>query len=407
MPTLILKPGRDRSIRRFHPWIFSGAVARVEGDPASGETVEVLSDEGDWLARAAYSPTARIAARVWTWEEGVSVDAAFIEHRLRGSIAAREALALDPELNAYREVHAESDGLPGLIVDRYAGVRVVQFLSAGSEAWRDVIVEALVKMPNPFSVRKTGLGFAEGLYERSDLDSRRLEGLPDRSEVLTGTVPELVEIREPGMAFAVDVRRGHKTGFYLDQRDSRHAIRRLGEPGRVLNAFCYTGSFTVASLQAGATEVISIDSSAEALRLAAENVERNGLPADRCIWKEGNVFHELRALRDRGGSFDTILLDPPRFAATASQVSKAARGYKDINLLAFKLLRPGGTLVTFSCSGGVSPELFQQIVAGSALDAGVQAQIVGWLGQPADHPVGIHFPEARYLKGLIVRRARE
>jgi 23S rRNA (cytosine1962-C5)-methyltransferase len=407
---IILKPGRDRSVRRFHPWIFSGAIASAEGDPAAGETVDVVSSDGEWLARAAYSPTARIAARIWTWDEGTQIDQAFFEDCLRDAIAARSALAKDPELNAYREVHAESDGLPGLIVDRYAGVRVVQFLSAGAEAWRHAILEILAS-PNPFRGSETGLGWpgppSAGIYERSDLDARRLEGLPERSGVLAGTVPDLVEIREPGMTFAVDVGRGQKTGFYLDQRDSRQVVRRLPGPGRVLNAFCYTGGFTVPALQAGAVEVLSIDSSGEALKLGAGNVERNHLPGDRCTWKEGNVFHELRALRDRGESFDTILLDPPRFAATTSQVSKATRGYKDINLLAFKLLSPGGTLMTFSCSSGVSPELFQQIVAGSALDAGVQAQIVGFLGQPADHPVGIHFPEGRYLKGLIVRRALE
>ncbi|HET7009320.1 MAG TPA: class I SAM-dependent rRNA methyltransferase [Anaerolineales bacterium] len=389
---LILKPGRERSVQRFHPWIFSGSVGEARGEPASGDTVDVLSHTGEWLARAAYSPQARIAARIWTWNRDEPVDRDFLAKRLERALEARAALARDPEVTAYREVHAESDGLPGLVVDRYGEVRVVQFLSAGVEAWRETIIDLVENM-----------GPCSGIFERSDVDTRQREGLPPRSGLLYGQVPELVEIREGDMRFAVDVGRGQKTGFYLDQRDSRQVIRRLHNAGRVLNAFCYTGSFTVAALRAGAQEALSIDSSAEALELARENVRRNGLDESRALWKEGNVFQELRTLRDKAETFDTAFLDPPRFAAAVSQVSKAARAYKDVNLLAFKLLRPGGRLVTFSCSSGVSPDLFQQIVAAAALDAGVQAQIVGWLGQPADHPVGIHFPEGRYLKGLIVR----
>jgi len=390
---LLLKPGRERSVLRFHPWVFSGAIGDVRGSPGSGDTVDVLSERGEWLARAAYSPTARIAARIWTWQEGQVVERDFLAARLEAALSARAPLARDPHFNAYREVNAESDSLPGIVVDRYGDIRVVQLLSAGAEAWRDVVFDLLVKS-----------GDCSGLYERSDLEARQFESLPPRAGLVFGAVPDRVEIREGDLLFGVDVRRGQKTGFYLDQRESRQVIRGMSAPGRVLNAFCYTGSFTVSALKAGAESVLSIDSSGEALALAQDNVLRNGLEPGRCSWKEGNVFHELRALRDRAEVFDLILLDPPRFAATASQVSKAARGYKDINLLAFKLLRPGGTLVTFSCSSGVSPELFQQIVAGSALDAGVLAQIVGWLGQPADHPVGIHFPEGRYLKGLVVRR---
>jgi 23S rRNA (cytosine1962-C5)-methyltransferase len=390
---LLLKPGRERSVLRFHPWIFSGAIRDVRGSPASGETVDVLSEQGEWLARAAYSPEARIAARIWTWQEDQEVDRALLAARLEAARAGRGFLASDPHLNAYREVNAESDSLPGIVIDRYGDIRVVQLLSAGAEAWKDVLFDLLRES-----------GETSGIYERSDHEARQFEALPPRAGLVFGDVPDRVEIREGELVFEVDVRRGQKTGFYLDQRESRRLIRGMTAPGKVLNAFCYTGSFTVAVLKAGAESVLSIDSSGEALALAQDNIRRNGLDPGRCLWKEGNVFHELRALRDRGEVFDQILLDPPRFAATASQVSKAARGYKDINLLAFKLLRPGGTLVTFSCSSGVSPELFQQIVAGSALDAGVQAQIVGWLGQPADHPVGIHFPEGRYLKGLIVKR---
>jgi 23S rRNA (cytosine1962-C5)-methyltransferase len=390
---LVLRAGRERSVLRRHPWVFSGSVAEVRGSPGAGETVDLVSAAGEWLARAAFSPTARIAARIWTWDPEELVDAEFFRQRMERSIEARASLARETSSTAYREVYAESDYLPGFVVDRYGDVRVVQFLTQGAERWRDVLLDLLL-----------GLVPSQGVYERSDSDARTLEGLPSRDGVLAGTVPEQVEIIENGLSFLVDVRRGQKTGFYLDQRESRSAIRRLASHRRVLNAFCYTGSFTVAALMGGATEVLSIDSSGEALALGRENVVRNRLPEERAVWTEGNVFQELRGARDRAETFDMILLDPPRFAATASHVPRAARAYKDINLLGLKLLNPGGLLVTFSCSGGVSPELFEKIVAGAALDAEVEAQIIEWLGQPADHPVRMQFPEGRYLKGLVVRR---
>ncbi len=270
----------------------------------------------------------------------------------------------------------------------------IQFLTQGVEKWRTSILELL-----------ESLRPAQGMYERSDSEARTMEGLEPRVGVLAGAVPERVEIFEDGMAFWVDVRHGQKTGFYLDQRESRALIRRIAPPGRMLDAFCYTGSFTVAALLGKAGEALSIDSSAQALALGRLNAVRNGVLDERTQWKEGNVFEELRSLRDRNESFDLIVLDPPRLAPAASHVPRAARAYKDINLLGLKLLQPGGLLVTFSCSGGLSAELFQKIVAGAALDAGVEAQIIGWLGQPSDHPVRLQFPEGRYLKGLVVRRA--
>jgi 23S rRNA (cytosine1962-C5)-methyltransferase len=291
-------------------------------------------------------------------------------------------------------VHAESDGLPGLIVDRYADFRVVQVLSAGVERWRDALVDAL-----------TAHGEVQGVYERSDVSVRELEGLEQRTGLMWGAEPPpRVRIEECGVSFWVDVRGGQKTGFYLDQRENRSRLTQ-GMAGKdVLNAFAYTGGFTVAALKGGAASVLSLDSSAEALELARENVALNGLPTDRCAWTVGDAFAELRKLRDRAATFDVVVLDPPRFAATAAQAERAARGYKDINLLAFKLLRPGGTLYSFSCSRGVSADLFEKIVAGAATDAGVDAVIEGWLGQPADHPVSLSFPEGRYLKGLVCRR---
>jgi 23S rRNA (cytosine1962-C5)-methyltransferase len=389
-----LKPRRERSVLKRHPWIFSGAVADVQGEPAAGATVEVTDSTGAWLARGAYSPVSQIRVRLWTWNEDESIDGAFIAARLERAVARRRELDPDGRTSAYREVHAESDGLPGLVVDRYAGFRVVQLLSTGAEHWRDVLVETLAAR-----------GEVEGIYERSDVSVRGLEGLAQRKGLLWGSEPQpRIRIEERGVHFWVDVCGGQKTGFYLDQRENRSRLRQGMGGKNVLNAFSYTGGFTVAALLGGAASVLSLDSSAEALELAKDNIALNSLPADACTWVVGDAFTELRRLRDRAASFDVVVLDPPRFAATAAQAERAARGYKDLNLLAFKLLRPSGTLYTFSCSGGVSPELFEKIVAGAAADAGVEAMIQEWLGQPADHPVSLSFPEGRYLKGLVCRR---
>ena len=393
MPQIKLKVGRERSVLRRHPWIFSGAIEKVLGDPGIGETVDVLSHEGEWIARAAYSPNSQIRARTWTWNQEENVDSEFFRSRIELSVGARHHLALDPDTTAYREVHAESDGLPGVIVDRYGRNLVLQLLSAGAEQWREVIVECLKDR-----------GDCNGIFERSDVDVRQLEGLPSRTGHLWGDEPsDPMIITEYGLRFKVDVQRGQKTGFYLDQRENRRFVQEGIEGGEVLDCFAYTGSFTVAALAAGANRVSSIDSSRTALDLAVENVRLNDLPVENCEWIEGDVFEELRKMRDRGRTFDAIILDPPRFARRSSHVQRASRGYKDINLLAFKLLRSGGLLFTFSCSGAVDMDLFQKIVAGAALDAGVNAAIIGWLAQPSDHPVSLNFPEGRYLKGLVCR----
>jgi 23S rRNA (cytosine1962-C5)-methyltransferase len=392
-PTVRLLPGKQKSLARRHPWIFSGAIGEVTGEPDPGETVEVLSSAGTWLARGAFSPDSQIRVRVWTWDEAEAVDAGFLTRRLAAAIARRSELAQDPSTNAYREVHGESDGLPGLIVDRYGTTRVTQFLSAGVEHWRTVLVEALQE-----------LAPGGGIYDRSDAPVRTLEGLPPRCQALVGEAPIApVRILEAGLAFAVDLVGGQKTGFYLDQRDNRVRLRNEPRLGEVLNCFAYTGGFTVAALAGGAASVRSIEDSAEAIGLGRKNVELNGYAPDRAEWLQADVFAALRKLRDRAAQFDTILLDPPRFASSAAQLERAARGYKDINLLAFKLLRPGGTLYTFSCSGAISAGFFQTIVAEAALDAELDVRIVAWLGQPVDHPVTLAFPEGRYLKGLICR----
>jgi 23S rRNA (cytosine1962-C5)-methyltransferase len=394
VPSLTLKPGREKSLLRRHPWIFSGAVQRVDGNPASGETVDVFSSDSHFLARAAYSPSSQIRARIWTFEDE-PVDKQFFRKRIHAAIEARRGWGLRRETDSYRLIYAESDNLPGLIVDRYGDILVLQSLTAGSEAWKETFADILLE--------ETGLST---LFERSDADVRRLEGLEPEVGFVRGNHPQLpVTIHEHNLIFNVNFAAGHKTGFYLDQRRNRLRVRELAEDKDVLDCFCYTGGFSINALSGGAKSVLSVDSSADALEICRDNVSLNQLPEDRHSILEGDVFQILRKFRDEARSFDMIILDPPKFAPTTAQAEKAARGYKDINLLAFKLLRPGGLLVSFSCSGGVDAGLFQKIVAGAALDAGVEAQIVEHLSQAADHPVALNFPEGYYLKGLICLRA--
>lgn len=370
--------------------MFSGAIARVDGAPEIGETVAIVSNEGEPLGVGAYSPHSQIRVRMWCFDSATIVDAAFFRARLLAAAALREHLR--PTTTGLRIVNAEADGLPGVVVDHYADVAVVQLLSGGGEHWREAIVDAVGAALAPAAV-----------YERSDADVRSLEGLPLRAGPLRGEVSAPVVIAEDGLEFAVDVVNGHKTGFYLDQRENRRRIGALCGGRSVLNAFCYTGGFSLSALRGGATRVLSVDSSADALALAGRNLARNGLPAGLAEWREADVFAELRRLRDRGERFDVIVLDPPKFAPTAQHAARAARAYKDINLLALKLLRPTGWLATFSCSGGIDASLFRKIVAGAAVDAGVDVSICARLGAGEDHPVGLAFPEGEYLKGLLLR----
>ena len=389
----MLKPGRDKSVRARHPWIFSGAIARVDDEPDAGATVAVHSADGEPLALAAYSPLSQIRARVWSFDPADTIDAAFLAARVHEACSARR-LMLDERHTGVRLVHAESDRLPGVVADLYGDTVVLQLSAAGADAWRDAIVEALAAA--------TG---ASCIYERSDAEVRALEGLGPRVGVVHGRLPATVEIVEDGLRYRIDVAGGQKTGFYLDQRDNRARVGRLARDRRVLNAFCYTGGFTLAALAGGATQVLSIDSAQDALALARHNLSANpALDATRAQWHCADVFTELRRLRNEAQRFDLIVLDPPKFAPTAAHAERAARAYKDINLLALKLLAPGGLLATFSCSGGVDAALFQKIVAGAAVDAGADATIRARLAASPDHPVALAFHEGEYLKGLLLRK---
>ncbi len=393
MAKVILRKKRDASVHRRHPWIFSNSVHRVEGVEQRGETVQIYSADGASLGAGAWSPASQIRVRIWSFEADATIDADFFRERLMQSLRFREALRRAPAISAYRLVNAESDGLPGIIVDRYGEYLVCQFLSAGAEYWKEEIVRQL-----------TELLPVEGIYERSDGENRAREGLSPVSGVLWGREPpDTVEIQEGKLRYLADLRKGHKTGFYLDQRENRAMIPEFSAGADVLNCFAYTGGFGLWALQGGAGSLTNVDTSADALALARRNIDRNGLDSQRVENISADVFQLLRKFRDADRKFDLIVLDPPKFAGSAGQVKRAARGYKDINLLAMKLLRPGGTLFTFSCSGHIDPPLFQKIVAGAALDAGADVRIIRFLSQGADHPVALPFPEGLYLKGLVCR----
>jgi 23S rRNA (cytosine1962-C5)-methyltransferase len=387
---IILKRDREKPVRQRHPWIFSGAIDRVESDAPNGALVQVVDYQGNYLATGYLNRRSQIVVRLLTWDVEEGVDAAFWRGRLERAVAARR---LPASSNACRLVYAESDGLPGLIVDRYGDWLVMQCLTTGMATRRDEIAGLLAEMLAP-----------AGIYARDDADVRRQEGLALETGPLWGAEPpDLVEIEEHGHRFLVDVKRGQKTGFYLDQRDNRRATAAFCANARALNAFAYTGAFGVYAGQAGAASVVNVDTSAQALALAQENVALNGgRPQEMIV---GDVFQVLRRYRDEGQTFDLVILDPPKFAASQAQLLGASRGYKDINMLAMQLLRSGGFLATFSCSGRVSADLFQKIVFGASLDAGREVQIVAHLHQAADHPVLLTFPEAAYLKGLICRVA--
>lgn len=391
---IILKRGREKSVLNRHPWIFSGAVDRIDGNPASGETVEVMAAGGQLLAKAAYSPLSQIIARIWSFDPEAPIDRAFFLRTIRKALERRKSAGYDTDdpQSAFRLVFAESDGLPGFVADRYADVIVCQFLSAGAERWKDDIVSAL-KETVPYAA----------IFERSDTSARLKEGLAASVGVLWGRVPdEAIPILENGLRFQVDIRQGHKTGFYLDQAENRKTVADYCTGKSVLNAFCYTGAFGVHALRAGAAHVLQMDASEQALDAARRHADMNGFSEEvRVRHVCADVFEALRQFRDRGETFDAVILDPPRFAESKAQVDRACRGYKDINLLAMKLIRPGGILATFSCSGMISPALFQKVVADAACDAQREARILRWCHQGADHPVLLSFPEGLYLKGLI------
>lgn len=402
-PGLVLKPGREKSLLRYHPWIYSGAVAHVDSNADAGETVSVLNSKGVLLGYGAFSPISQIRCRMWFFadEKHQVTDYSneqdlvnLISLRLQKAKETRELDVLLKNTNAYRLVHGESDQLPGLIVDIFGKTAVLQLLSSGVERYREEIVKKVVEMSGVTTV-----------FERSDAEVRELEGLPIREGQIFGErLADRLVITENGIKYFVNYSGGQKTGFYLDQRENRLKLRGYAEGKEVLDCFSYSGGFSLNALAGKARSVTALDNSEEALSLLKENAVLNKFEVSKINLVQSDAFKQLRLFRDQGQQFDLIILDPPKFAPTRKQVQSAARGYKDINLLAMKLLRPGGILFTFSCSGGVDPALFQKIIAGAAVDAGVNLQIMDRMTQSSDHPVLTSFPEGEYLKGLICRK---
>jgi 23S rRNA (cytosine1962-C5)-methyltransferase len=392
MPALTLKPDREKSLIRLHPWVFSGAIEKVEGDPAPGAIVDVKTSDGVLIGRGGYSPTSQIIARMWSFDPDETIDGDFLRRRLQMAVDLRTANPSVPDKTC-RLVNAESDGLPGLIVDRYGDFIVCQFLSCSVDVRKAELVEILQEITQ-----------CAGVYERSDVKVREKEDLPLVAGNLAGDEPpEFITVDEGQRRYEVDVRRGHKTGFYLDQRVNRERLSDYSSGADVLNCFSYTGGFAVSALAGGAKSVTNIDTSGDCLAIGERNVALNGFDPAVVENIDGDVFEVLRRFRDSRRTFDIIVLDPPRFAESKARLQQACRGYKDINLLACKLLRPGGLLMTYSCSGHVAPDLFQKIVSDGALDANRFGQILERQYQPADHPVALNFPEGQYLKGLICR----
>ncbi|ASL87152.1 23S rRNA (cytosine(1962)-C(5))-methyltransferase [Serratia marcescens] len=390
---LFLAKGREKSLLRRHPWVFSGAVQRVEGKAHSGETIDILDSQGKWLARGAYSPESQIRARVWTFQPDEEINIDFFIRRLQQAQSWRDWVAQRAGLDGYRLIAGESDGLPGITIDRFQNFLVLQLLSAGAEYQRPALLSALQHCYPECSI-----------YDRSDVAVRKKEGLPLAQGPVQGDLPpELLPITEHGMKLLVDIQQGHKTGFYLDQRDSRLAARNYSAGRRVLNCFSYTGAFAVSALMGGCAQVISVDTSQAALDIARQNVELNKLDLNKAEFVRDDVFQLLRNYRTQGEKFDLIIMDPPKFVENKNQLASACRGYKDINMLALQLLNPGGILLSFSCSGLMPTDLFQKILADAAVDAGRDVQFIEQFRQAADHPVIATYPEGLYLKGFACR----
>lgn len=391
MSSVILKKAADSFIKRKHPWIFSGAIEKVEGNPTNGQTVQIFTSNKTIVGSGSFSPASQIRVRVWSFGSEEKIDGDFFSRKILLALELRKHFIDTSKTNAYRIINAESDGFPGLIVDRYADFLVCQFLSSGTEFNKKLIIEILDDVLKP-----------AGIFERSDVEVRTKEGLQPTQGLLKGIIPEnLIEVQENGFKFLADVKGGHKTGFYLDQRDNRALVSEFATGKNVLNCFSYTGGFSVYALASGAEKVTQAEASASAIELSLKNVEINSLNTSLIENINGDVFEVLRKFRDERKTFDLIILDPPKFAESAAQIQKASRGYKDINLLAVKLLNAGGVLFTFSCSGHISQELFQKIVADAALDSGREVKIIKQLTQASDHPVSLNFPEGLYLKGLV------
>lgn len=388
-----LIPKREKSILRKHPWIYSKAIKKIKGSVGLGDLVDVYSSESKWLARGSYSPESQIRIRIWTYDEQEQIDQAFFDRKIARAHAVRADLISRQQLTGYRLVAGENDGLPGITIDKYDNLIVCQFLSAGAERFKGNVVDALVRhFPDHV------------IYERSDVEVRKKEGLPLTTGLLSGQLDNSTTIiNENGLKILVDIKIGHKTGFYLDQRDSRAALEKYVTDKDVLNCFCYTGTFSLYALRGNAKSVTNVDVSAPALQTAKDNILLNELDLSKVSFEQQDVFKLLRQYREEGKQFDVIILDPPKFVDSKANLTSACRGYKDINMIAMQIIKPGGTLLTFSCSGLMETSLFQKVVADAALDARRDVYFVERLSQAQDHPIASFYPEGSYLKGFACK----
>ena len=406
MIRLRLKPGREESVGRRHPWLFSGAVAAREGDGSDG-FAEVVSAGGSQVARGAYSPGSQILARLWTFD-GRAIDAGLVRERFEAARRLREQV-IPRDTTGYRAVNSEGDLCPGVLLDVYGETAVLELLTGGTEAWRAVLEEAArgVFAPRHLVVRESGSRRDKapgGRPSRAGRGSLEDSSPPEGGRVGEGEGGSLASFLEGGLRFFADVSSGQKTGFYLDQRDNRARLRSLARGAAVLNLFSYSGGFSVAALAGGARRALDVDSSGPALALAREHRRSNDLPAAPEDFAEEDVFAGLRRRVDAGEIWDIVVCDPPAFAKKRADVDRAARGYKDINRLAMRLVAPGGWLLTCSCSGLVSADLFQKIVFAAEREAQASFAIAARQGAGPDHPVSLDCPEGEYLKGLWLRR---
>ncbi len=394
MRSILLKKGREKLILRKHPWIFSGAIEKIDGQLIPGETVKVMSLDKQCLGIGAFSPESQIQVRMWSFEKDTQIDPAFFKKKILKAVEKRNIFLNSSETDSCRLIFSEADELPGIIVDKYSNYLICQFLSAGAELWKKTFVKVLSEtFP------------CKAVLERSDSDIRSKEGFQSLKGLLWGVPPEEdILIKENGCRFSVNWEEGHKTGFYLDQRDNRMELGLSAKDMHVLNCFSYTGGFSIYALKGGARHVTNVELSKPAILLSVKNHHLNDIEDNRVEHLQTDVFKLLREFRDTERKFDSIVLDPPKFVENKSHLERACRGYKDINWLAFRILKPGGLLYTFSCSGLLTSDLFQKIVSDAAVDAGVEGRIMKYLYQGADHPVPLHFPEALYLKGLIVKK---
>ena len=388
LPRIILKRGKEKPVLRGHPWVFSGAVARVEGEVSPGEVGEVYSQGGQFLGRGHINPRSQIIVRFLTQKKD-ELGEEFFRGRISRAVVLRKDWSRG-KTNAYRVINGEGDFLPGLIAERYGETLVFQCLTAGMDRLKEMLINLLVKELRPQSI-----------YERSDVATRNEEGLAESNGLLYGKdVPEWIEIEEHGCRFRVNVKKGQKTGFYLDQRENRFSLRELSKGKKILDCFSYTGAFSIQAASGSAKEVTLIDSSEEALAIAEQHFRLNRLEKVPHRLIRGDVFEIMRGLEP---GYDIVILDPPPFAKKKGHLPGASRGYKDLNLWAFRLLNKEGLLFTFSCSHHMSWDLFQKIVFSAALDSGRSVQLIGRMGHPWDHPINICHPEGEYLKGLICR----